>query len=286
MSPPVLIVGGEGLLGTALREHARRAGGPVWATLQHLPEPGVPELEQLDLTEPLDTWTPPPCPAAILCAAIPSLETCRRDPAGTRHVNVTQTVRLAERLRAAGVFVVFPSTNLVFDGTLPGRRAHDPVCPQTEYGRQKAEVEAALATFGPWAAIVRLTKVVSPHWALLRNWTAALQAGQPVRAFADLGCAPIPLDLTARGLLEVARRRLPGLWQFSAETDVAYADLARHLARRLSGDPALVEEISAQATGELEHVPRHTTLDTTGARRELGLEFPEPFAVFDAALRP
>ncbi|MBE7500826.1 MAG: sugar nucleotide-binding protein [Verrucomicrobiales bacterium] len=234
-------------------------------------------MERLDLSESLEGWSPPPASAAILCAALTRLEDCRRDPSSTRHINVTQTLRLAEKLRAAGVFVVFPSSNLVFAGHRPCQPADDPLCPQTEYGRQKAAVEAELATFGSGAAIVRLTKVVGPQWALACDWAQALRTGRPIRAFNDLRCAPIPLELTVHGLLEVAHRRLPGIWQFSAPTDVSYAELASHLARRLGADPSLVKVVSGQATGGLEHIPCHTTLDTTRARAELGIEFPAPF---------
>ena len=192
---------------------------------------------------------------------------------------MTQTLRLAEKLRAAGIFVVFPSSNLVFDGRRPCAPADEPLCPQTEYGRQKAAVEAELAAFGSGAAIVRLTKVVGPQWALACDWAQALRAGRSIRAFTDLRCAPIPLELTVRGLLEVARRRLPGLWQFSAPVDVSYAGLASHLARRLGANPTLVEAVSGQTNGGLEHVPCHTTLDTTRARAELGMEFPTPLEV-------
>lgn len=304
MSLPLFILGGEGLLGSALRAQARLEGWPVHTTLQELPErcgagfqpalqvqgkqdssrragadlldPPGEHVERLDLSESIETWSPPPAQAAFLCAALTRLEDCRRDPAGTRHINVTQTLRLAAKLRAAGVFVVFPSSNLVFDGRRPCQPAGDPVCPQTEYGRQKAAVEADLAAFGSGAAIVRLTKVVGPQWALACEWAKTLRAGRPIRAFNDLGCAPIPLDLTVRGLLEIARRRLPGIWQFSAPADVSYEDLARHLARRLNADPRLIEVTSGQAIGTLEHVPCHTTLDITRARTELGIAFPPP----------
>jgi dTDP-4-dehydrorhamnose reductase len=272
---PLLIVGAEGLLGSALVAQARQRGLEVCATMQQRDDASE-GVHRLDLAEPPDAWSPPPCSSAVLCAAVTSLEACRRDPVSTRHINVTQTLRLAERLVQTGAFGVFISSNLVFDGARPCRPAGDTLCPKTEYGRQKAEVERALAAWGDSVAVVRLTKVVSPRWPLLRGWLEALRGGRAIEAFEDMVCAPIPLDLTTRGLLEVARRRKPGIWQFSAAADVSYADLARDLAVRLGTDAGLIRHVSARDRLAPEHLPEHTTLDTSRAVRELGMSFPLP----------
>lgn len=286
MSQPLLIVGADGLLGGALLHRARAAGVPCQAT-RLAPTAADPALHSLDLAAPLDAWEPPaPTHAALLCAAVTRLDACRADPARTRHINVVQTLELARRLTARGVFVVFPSSNLVFDGDLSRTPADHPVHPRTEYGRQKAEVEAGLRDLGPHIAIVRLTKVVHPDWPLLRAWRDALAAGQPVHPFPDLVCAPIPLDRVVDGLLAIARDRRAGLWQFSAARDVSYADLARHVADRLNAPAALVQPRPAGDLGGVEHRPAHTTLDTSRARRELDLEFPDPLAALDPFLAP
>lgn len=280
MKGPLLIVGTEGLLGGTLLKLGRERGWNVAGTMIE-PDGRTPQIRQLNLSEALEDWSPPSeCRAAILCAAITSLEACRRDPAGTRHINVTQTLRLTEKLLAAGMFVVFISSNLVFDGSRPLRRAEEATCPVTEYGRQKAAVEAAYAAFGNRIAIVRLTKVASPRWALVQGWLRAVRSGQPVEAFGDFVCAPIPLGMTADGLLKVAAEERSGLWQFSADSDVSYADIARHVVRRMKGDESLLRVVSSQGAG-LEHSPAHTTLDASRARRELGLIFPEPLRVIE-----
>lgn len=277
---PILIVGTEGLLGSTLLKLGRERGLSVFGTMIE-PDSKSPQILQLNLSKALEDWLlPADCRAAILCAAITSLDACRRDPAGTRQINVTQTVRLTEKLLAAGVFVVFISSNLVFDGTRPLRGPDEAICPMTEYGRQKAAVEAAYAAFGDRVAIVRLTKVTNPCWALVQGWIQAARSGQPVEAFGDFVCAPIPLDVAASGLLRVADEERSGIWQFSADSDVSYADIARHIVRRMNGDESLVRLVSSQSAA-VEHSPAHTTLDATRARHDLGLAFPEPLRVIE-----
>lgn len=285
MKEPILIVGTAGLLGSTLLTVGRLRGLNMYGTMIE-PDSGSLQILRLNLSKQLEGWSPPAgCRAAVLCAAITSLESCRRDPTGTGHINVTQTLRLTERLLEAGVFVVFISSNLVFDGARPLRRADEATCPMTEYGRQKASVESAFATFGDKVAIVRLTKVTNPGWPLVQSWMQAVGLGKPVEAFGDFVCAPIPLDVTVNGLLKVAGEQRSGIWQFSADSDVSYADIARHIVRRLNGDETSVRVISSQSTG-VEHSPAHTTLDATRARRELGLDFPEPLRVIEDAFFP
>lgn len=280
MKGSILIVGTEGLLGSTLLKLGRERGLNVVGTMIE-PDGTSAQILQLNLSKEIADWSPPAdCRAAILCAAITSLEACRREPAATRHINVTQTLRLTEKLLAAGAFVVFISSNLVFDGTQPQRGADEGTCPMTEYGHQKAAVEAAYAAFGDRVAIVRLTKVTNPRWALVQAWIQAARSGKQVEAFGDFVCAPIPLDVTASGLLSVAEEERSGIWQFSADSDVSYADIARHIVRRMDGDESLVRVVSSQSA-VLEHSPVHTTLDATRARRELGLGFPDPLSVIE-----
>ena len=82
--------------------------------------------------------------AAVLAAAVTKLDACERDPEATARVNVEANLALAAMLASQGVYVVFLSSNQVFDGTRPHRLGSEPTSPQTVYGRQKAEVESRL----------------------------------------------------------------------------------------------------------------------------------------------
>jgi dTDP-4-dehydrorhamnose reductase len=97
----------------------------------------------------------------VLVPPSPSQKACEENYPATYAINVTATVELAERLIEAGAFVVFLSTNLVFDGTLPRGLPITRLNPQTAYGQQKAEAEQTLLDMAPdCVAIVRLTKVL------------------------------------------------------------------------------------------------------------------------------
>lgn len=283
MNDGLLVVGGSGTLGGALAACARARGGHLHVTART----GVGCDSRLDLATNAAHWPiPSGLGAAVLCGAVTRLESCRVDPRGSRAVNVTGTLQLAQRLAESGVFVIFPSTNLVLAGDVPRALATASRAPQTEYGRQKAEVETALEGLGSRAAVVRLTKVVHAGWPLFAGWVEALRAGLTVQPFTDLGCAPVLLDTVVEGLMRIAQRRAGGLWQFAGPEDVTYADLARAVAARLGVPGDLVQPVCGQQPRGAEPGPKYTSLDASRARAELGIEFPAVSGLVEQLLAP
>lgn len=265
-APAILVVGGDSLVGAALAAHLRARGDSVIETSRR-PERIAAGALALDLAADPGTWPDlPPLKGAALCAAVARLQDCERDPAGSRRVNVEGTAALARRLAEADVATVFLSTDKVFDGTRPRRRRDDPACPDSAYGRQKADAEAAMPTA---AAILRLSKVVSPTLDLFQGWTRDLKAGRAITPFDDLMMAPVSVervvDLTARLIDE----RRSGLFQLSGAEDVNYVEAARILALRLGTDPALIHPRPSGGT-----TARHTTLDMSIERGLWGLTPP------------
>jgi dTDP-4-dehydrorhamnose reductase len=278
MSRTVLIVGGDSVIGAAL---ARRLGdsgaGVVTTTRRDVAESDT--VRRLDLRQAPPSWNLPACDVAVLCASVGNLETCRQQPDATRLVNVTHTALLAQRLADQGTFVVLLSTNLVFDGSQPRVPVDAAVSPQTEYGRQKAEAERPMLGLGGGGAVVRLTKVFHPKLALVNRWIEALKRGEAIDAFSNYVCSPVALDTVVQGLQRLVEESAAGLWQFSGPDQVAYADIAQHLAVRLDVSSDLVR--STSAAGKLEHVPRFATLDASRATAELGLEFKPALPTID-----
>lgn len=267
-----LIVGGDSTIGAAL---ARRAGRRAIGTSRR---PASDNVLSLDLASDPASWVlPEGIEVAFLCAAVTSIEACRTQPTETRRVNVERTLALARLLAARGVHVVFLSTNQVFDGTQPHRLASDPTCPQTEYGRQKAEAERGILDLG--GAVVRLTKVMAEVPPLFRSWDAALREGRTIESFEDLYFSPIPLDVVSRTLVEVGARRLAGIVQVSGDRDVSYADVAK----RIAADRDLVQPVSVASKGiRPEAAPRFTTLDCSRLTHELGIAIPTVSETIDS----
>lgn len=280
-----LIVGGDSEIGAAAYRAMKVQGKAAAATTRRR-DRVAPDRPFLDLAAPLDNWAPPPGTQAVcLCAAIARLAACAVDPEGSAHVNVVQTLALADKLLARGIAVLFLSTNQVFDGNTPHERAEAPHSPASEYGRQKARAEAALLRQmenGAPVAILRLAKVVSDTMPLIGGWIKDLTAAKPIRVFNDLKLAPTPTDLVSTAISALLQDRARGIFQLTGPRDVTYADIGGFLAAYLDADQKLVNQTSARAAGLPEgSTPLHTTLDSSLLRVHYGLEVPDVWDVVE-----
>lgn len=280
----ILIVGGDGLIGSALVSRWRQAGREAFFTTRRAGSMDSHALP-LNLAEYAgDFPLPKDCAAAVICAGMTNQDFCRRNPAPTRFVNVDQTLRLAGKLVSAGCFVTFLSTSLVFDGSKPLRRASEPTNPQTEYGRQKAATEAGLSQHGQRCAVIRLAKVVHGKLAVFQSWRDQLSQGRVIQPFSDYMCAPVSLAQTVQAIHAVTEREEGGIWQLSPSEDLSYSDIARLLALHLAADPNLVSP-TPTPPGKLEHLPRFTTLDDSRLVQTFGWKMPPARAIIEQAIK-
>ena len=281
-----LIVGGDSEIGGAAFAALKMQGQPTASTTRRRDHVAQDRL-LLDLAASLDAWEPPQeVASACLCAAVARLADCAADPHRTAQINVTQTLALVDKLLKRDIYVLFLSTNQVFDGSVPQVRPDAPHSPVSEYGRQKARTESALSDYiarGAPVGILRLAKVVSPRMPLLQRWIADLAKGKPVSAFTDMTLAPTQIGSVTSAINFLLGERSTGVFQLTGPRDVSYADVGRFLAAKLSVETSLVQPSSARSEGLPEGAtPRYTTLDSTTLRNRFGLEVPDVWQVIES----
>jgi dTDP-4-dehydrorhamnose reductase len=266
-----LVVGGDGGIGRSLVDYWRSVGAPVVATTRRRDDHGSDLF--LDLRDgPDDLTIPPDCDAAVICAAATSIEGCRRDPEGTRRINVEGTMTLARELRRSGIFQVFLSTNLVFGGVRRLPAEEDEVDPRTEYARQKVDAERALLELIPGAAIVRLTKVVSGELPLLSGWIGSLRDGRSIFPFSDLHFSPITMCYVVGAIRRIVEYRKGGVWHVSGQGDESYAGFAMRIARFVGAAEGLVQPRTIAESGlTIESEGPFSALGANRLAREFGL---------------
>jgi len=275
----MLVVGADGTIGRALAAHLESCGHRVWKTTRRS---GVAhdQTVHLDLAADPSGWRlPTDVSTAFFCAGQASTHYCRLHPEESRAVNVEGTVALAKLMKEAGTRVIFLSTDLVFDGEVAHRAAHDKTCPRTEYGRQKAVAEEELLALGERTVIVRLAKVIGPDNELLKSWQITLRAKDPIHPLSDKVCAPVPLGFVVEALTRLSGSPYSGIVQISASQDVTYEEMARQLAQQLGAPMELVQPVVSNGG---EPPPRHSALDTSKLQEVLKMTPPEPWACLDA----
>lgn len=268
---PVLVVGVDGLIGKALASSFEMVGRPVWQTTRRKDSEGGKHIF-LDLSLNPAHWEIPSVSfeSVVLCGAVTSIEQCRIRPNESWKVNVSGMVSLARHLINSGSFVVFISSNMVFDGLKPYAESTDFLAPKTEYGCQKAKAEKELLQLGSRVAVVRFSKIIDPSVKLFKDWCCSLRMGKAIHPFSDVLLSPVPLWFAIDVLRCVVDKKICGIIQVSAPEEISYEALARYLARKLGADSSLVVPIVNNGAKHAFQQP-HTTLDISRLQYELNM---------------
>ena len=234
-----------------------------------------------DLSKDISSWTPPTnISTAYICAAICSIKECEENPGKCRVVNVDNTVKLAEKLIDSGAFVVFPSSNMVFNGQRFDYKENDIVCPLNEYGRQKVETEKKLLKTGN-CAIVRFTKLIGPNFSIIKNWINDLRNNNPIYPFSDMKMAPVSLHFAADVMKVIGESKSSGIWHVSNNTEISYEEAARHIARKLNVSESLIEPVTSKDKGVI-NIQTYSTLDTNKIFSAFNIKSPDTFTVINS----
>lgn len=237
----LLVIGQDSMIGSALAREAQSLGIPFSGTSRR-----AGAQWPLDLAAPPESWTlPENISTAILCAAETNIGSCEANSAATRDINTRAVIALADRLADQGATLAFISSSRVFPPWMENPAESTIPAPNTEYGRQKLEVENHLRIKHPSAKIIRPSKVISPVLPLFQIWLDSLAKNQPIRPFQDLFLSPIALELTARAILQIAFCSSPGVFHLAASDSISYFEAAMTIARRHGLDAALVTPILA-----------------------------------------
>lgn len=279
MKEKFLIIGSDSLVGQNLFFALVNAGEDVIRTTRRKDHISAQNI-YLELGhDSINNWViPEGVTVAFFLAGITSIGYCQKYPKQSYKVNVQNTIKLIERLMGKSIFVVFPSTNLVFNGEKPYRKENDPVSPTTLYGKQKVEVEQYLISKGEISCILRLTKIAESLMPLLREWACMLYMNKIVHPFSDKYFAPVSIVHCIQGTLAIAKNRNTGIFQFSGDRDISYEQLCKCLASSIIPNSNYLNYI--KPVNSKEQLPigltrnQHTTLDTGRLNREIALILP------------
>jgi dTDP-4-dehydrorhamnose reductase len=210
----------------------------------------------------------------IHCAALSRSPECEANPALARKLNVEVTALLAEL--AAEIPLIFLSSDLVFDGRTGHYDETAAVNPLSVYAATKVAAEQIVLA-NPNHTIIRtsLNGGTSPtgdrgfNEQMRRAW----QAGQTLRLFADEFRSPIPAEVTARAIWELAALNKPGLYHVAGSERLSRWQIGQLLAARW---PELQPKIVPGSLKDYAGAPRapDTSLNCAKAQKLLSFRLP------------
>ncbi|KAJ3279818.1 hypothetical protein HK104_001141 [Borealophlyctis nickersoniae] len=132
--PKVIVTGASGLLGRAVVRVLKEGGYDVVGTAFSRSKDGLIKLDLTDF-DAVDAFVAEQKPQVIIhCAAERRPDVAERDNAAALKLNVTSSERLARAAAQNGAFLIYISTDYVFDGTKPPYEVDDKPNPLQFYG--------------------------------------------------------------------------------------------------------------------------------------------------------
>ena len=250
----MLILGASPNVGAPLYERV----GPsrALATWRRAPVEGGVRFDALtdDLALLLDAH--PGIRSAVILYGETHPDRCFADPAGSESLNVDSIRRAIDILRARGVFIVFLSSQFVFDGEAGNYVETDPANPVLLYGAQKIRVERHLEESCERYAILRLSKSYADapgDGTMFCAWADEILGGaRRIRCAADQIFSPILGRDIVDAILAVIEGECRGLYHLCAPgayrriemLEILIAELSRHFPVAVDIEPCSIRDFA------------------------------------------
>ncbi|HEU5319486.1 MAG TPA: dTDP-4-dehydrorhamnose reductase, partial [Methylomirabilota bacterium] len=205
-------------------------------------------------------------PALVFhCAAYTDVDGAEADPASAMRVNGEGTAHVAAACRAAGLGLVYISTDYVFDGrSRTPYREEDPVNPVNAYGRSKWAGEEAVRAAGLERAwIIRSAWLYgSGGKSFVRTILDRAGQGQALRVVNDQEGSPTYTVDLAAALCRIPEGVPPGTYHVTNAGRTTWFAFARAILDKAGMPDVAVEPIPTAASGRRAARPASSVLAT------------------------
>ncbi len=272
----LLVTGASGLLGSKLCELATRKDHEVYAVyLRHKPSHGTAiQCDASNANALRDVFAHTKPEAVVHAAALTDVDKCELEKELAWRINVKGTENIARLCKDHQAFLVYVSTDYVFDGEKGMYKETDRPAPINYYGTTKLKGEEAVKNSTDGCCIVRPSviygstpatgKINFALW-LLNN----LERREKVKIVTDQRISPTLNTSLANMILEVLERRLTGIFHLAGATRLDRHEFADLLAQTFNLDPTLMTPVSSKEISWVAKRPKDSSLDVDKAKHTL-----------------
>ena len=172
-------------------------------------------------------------------------------------------------------YVVYLSTDYVFDGERGMYREDEPPNPVNYYGLTKLMGEVAVRSRCSRWSVVRASSIygLGPGRVNFAKFLVEkLSKGETVRALVDQYTSPSHAALLAEAIAELLERRAVGVFHVVGERMSRY-EFALRMAEKLGFDKSLIQPAKMEEFKWLARRPRDSSLSCEQTRRKLSCDF-------------
>jgi dTDP-4-dehydrorhamnose reductase len=272
----LLITGASGLYGSKLADIAEKNGHQVFSAYnQHQAAFGIPiRLEISDKDQVEKTFKEVAPEVVVHAATLTDVDKCELNRELAWKTNVEGTENIAKATKTNNAFLMYISTDYVFNGGTGQYKETDSPDPINYYGLTKLKAEEQVKTITNEYCITRTSviygatpaagKINFALW-ILNN----LKKGEKVKTLIDQWNSPTLNTNLARMTLEIIERRLTGTFHLSGATRISRYDFAHIVAQTFNADASLIVPTMTKDFSWAAPRPRDSSLNTAKAQQIL-----------------
>ena len=281
----VLVTGASGLIGSHLTKILSEKYEVFSGYRTQKPFYGKPiklDLSKLDeISDILQTINPD---TIVHLAALTDVDGCESNKELALKINAKATEELAKYSHSKKIFILYVSTDYVFDGKFGLKKELDTPNPINVYGKSKLRGEIAIMSFASKWCIARTStpfgvskiKKTFPMW-VYEN----LKQNNTVNAVADQFTSPTYVPNLCDMLEEILTKQIQGIIH-TASTRISRFDTAKKIAEKINANTSLLTPVSMNDLSWIAKRPKDSSLDIS---RALTMLSSKPLSV-DEALDP
>lgn len=209
----------------------------------------------------------------VHAAAMADVDLCEQEQEIATRINVEATSTISEQATKIGSFLVYVSTDYVFDGKKGMRVESDIPNPINHYGRSKLGGENAVQDTARKWCIARTSIPYGIHPTLKRFLTAVAQNLKEKKEFSlttDQYICPTYLPNLSKMIIEIATRQIAGIIHVSGATRLSRYQIGAMLADKMGLDKKFLKPVKiSEMKNWTAKRPQDSSLDTSKAARIL-----------------
>ena len=272
----ILVTGASGLLGSKIVERANEDGHYTFSGFyKNIPKLGQPveyDLKnEMMVIEAIASIKPD---VIFHCAALTNVDECESNNDLARKINVEGTKFIAKAANQIEAYLVYISTDYVFDGSKGMYKETDETKPINFYGHTKLLGEKAVTELSDDYLIARTSviygKVPASGKSNFALWLIYnLRNEKPINVLIDQFVSPTLNTNLAEMLLEASRRRLNGIYHMAGASRVSRYEFTMKLAEIFDLNKDLIKKIRMNELNWVAERPEDSSLNVLKATRSL-----------------
>jgi dTDP-4-dehydrorhamnose reductase len=204
----------------------------------------------------------------IHLGAMTGVDLCEKERTSASEINTKATEIIAKECSKLNSFLVYVSTDYVFDGNLGMYKEDNVTNPLGFYGESKLEGEKVVQNFSTNWCIARTstpfglhpTKKSFPMW-VIEN----LQKQKQIDILIDQFTSPTYIPNLSRMLIEISERRITGVIHAAGASKISRYQMASMVSDKLNLDGTLLKQISINKMKWVAQRPKDSSLDVSRA---------------------